>query len=278
MAEKEQMSIPETYEKEDMNQWKEIKEPECRKPSSSKNKNKNHRRKEDVSRSRSRQKQSKTGDTSKVMEPQSMCPKVETIIPILSSTMEAPLDLNSILDTLCPLDPTPEVFSGNIDVPVPTPFLDALSKQPMKTLDSSSKTLDFVLEKQAVPQTQMPEPSRSILPTTTIITSSDTLMTTAQARIPCEVAPNAIHFSFDPNVYLGDLFDSIIAPTFPQQTQIIRLLHLKFYRRLVIDASIQLMSQQEPYPTPEQYLTTFIDVLTNVGLLTSLPQTITSSC
>ena len=230
-----QPPIQNIYERDNMNQSMEVKDLQCLKPSSSRRKTNNHPRREGVNRSRSRTKAKKTGDTLKVMESQSMFQTAESPIPMITPTMEPmmelPLELTSILDSLCPLEQTLASSTTNVVSTVPTTLMT---------------------------------------PTSPLSTFPNRLTTTTPVKIPCEAVTNPIHFCFDSNVYLGDLFDSIIAPTFTEQNQTIRSLHLQFYRKLVIDATVQIISQREVYPNPEQYLSTFIAVLTNVGLLTSL--------
>lgn len=88
------------------------------------------------------------------------------------------------------------------------------------------------------------------------------LLTSARPQATSE--PSLLSaYHIDSTIYINDLFDSFIAPTLTDP------LRLHYYRRLVHDLTLKILSDRYPLATPENTITVLIDVFKALGLYIS---------
>lgn len=75
-------------------------------------------------------------------------------------------------------------------------------------------------------------------------------------------------FKIDTGLYLGELFDKIIAPTIQDPNPLTLSLRTHFYRRLALNLTQHALTNRPIIPSAPEMLSTFIDALSTLGLIT----------
>ena len=74
-------------------------------------------------------------------------------------------------------------------------------------------------------------------------------------------------FNIDTQVYMGELFDKVIAPTIQDPNPITHSLRTHFYRLLAINLTQHSLASRATPPSAPEMLSTFIDALSSLGLI-----------